>query len=167
MKNTPQTGKDAHLIRYICEDKRHFSALMDCFFSGDFHLSHRASLVILALVKEKPIWIEEQVSRMVNTLDKGLPDWYKRNLLRILQYQTIPEAQWGHAVDQCFTYLGSSDEPVAIKVFAMTILYNLTKQLPDLARELRLMIEEQYPLGSAGFKARGRHILRKLDKDEH
>jgi hypothetical protein len=80
------------------------------------------------------------------------------NLLRILQYQTIPEAQWGHAADQCFTYLASSDEPVAV---------NLTKQLPGLARELRLMIEEQYPLGSAGFKARGRHILRKQDKDEH
>jgi hypothetical protein len=77
LKNTPQSGKDAHLIRSICEDRRHFSALMDCFFSGDFHLSHRASLVIPALVEEKPIWMEEQVSRMVNTLEKGLPDWYK------------------------------------------------------------------------------------------
>ena len=49
----------------------------------------------------------------------------------------------------------------------MTVLYNLTKKLPDLARELRLLIEEQYNLGSAGFKARGRHVLGQLKKDGH
>jgi len=49
----------------------------------------------------------------------------------------------------------------------MTVIYNLTEQLPDLARELRLLIEDQYDLGSAGFKSRGKKVLKQLQKDGH
>lgn len=151
--------------QYICANKAHFSQLMKYFFSGDFHLAHRATLYILEVFEKKTGWVEQWVPMMVNTLDETLPDWQKRNILRILQYQKIPAAQWGQAADQCLKYLASSEQPVAIKVFSMTVLYNLTKDLPDLARELRLHIEEQFPLGSAGFKARGRKVLQKLEKD--
>ena len=154
-------------VSYVSASKPRFSQLMDCFYLGDFRLSHRATLIILQVIPTKPRWVAEQIPRMASTLKKELPDWYKRNLLRILQYQKIPEKQWGHVADQCFNYLASFDEPVAIKVFSMTVLYNLTRDLPDLAKELRFLIEEQYPLGSAGFKARGRKILSQLDKDGH
>jgi hypothetical protein len=150
---------------YVCARKSHFNKLMKYFFSGDFHLAHRATLYILEVFKHKPGWVKQQVPFLVNTLDEALPDWYRRNILRILQYQKIPEAQWGHAADQCFNYLSSSEQPVAIKVFSMTVLYNLTRDLPDLSRDLRLHIEEQFPLGSAGFKARGRRILEQLEKE--
>ena len=156
---------ETDICQHVCSRKSHFGELMMCFFSGDFHLSHRATLVILKVFDQHPRWVEQQVPKMVNTLNQALPDWYKRNILRILQNQEIPEPQWGHAADQCFRYLSSSESPVAIKAFSMTVLYNLTRQLPDLARELRLLIEEQYPQGSAGFRARGRQILKQLDKD--
>ena len=153
--------------RYVSDSKPRFSQLMDCFYHGDFRLSHRATLIILQVAPNKPRWLAEQIPVMARTLKKELPDWYKRNLLRILQYHKIPEQQWGHVADQCFNYLASVKEPVAVKVFSMTVLYNLTRDLPDLAKELRFLIEEQYPLGSAGFKARGRKVLKQLDKDGH
>lgn len=158
---------ESQLCQYVCEDKQHFRELMGCFYSGDLYPMHRATLIILACVKEKPEWIVEQIPRMVRTLNKGLPVSLKRNILRILQNETIPEPLWGHVADQCFNYLASSEEPVAIKVFAMTVIYNLTEQLPDLARELRLLIEDQYDLGSAGFKSRGKKVLKQLQKDGH
>ena len=156
-----------HLCQYVCEDKLRFRQLMGYFYSGDTWLTQRSTLIILACAKEKPQWISGQIPQMVKILNRKLPISLKRNILRILQYQPIPEALWGHTADQCFNFLSSSREAVAVKAFSMTVIYNLTKQLPDLARELRLLIEEQYDLGSAGFKARGRRVLNQLQKDGH
>lgn len=156
---------ESQLCQYVGENKQNFLELMDCFFSTDSHLTQRATLIMLASVKDKPEWVAEQVPRLVKALDPDLPVSLKRNILRILQHQVIPELLWGHAADQCFNYLISTDEPVAIKAFSMTVIYNLSRQVPDLALELRLLIEDQYYLGSAGFKARGRKVLSQLQKD--
>lgn len=158
---------ESDLCHLVCENEHRFLELIEVFYGNDSRLLQKSTLIILACNKVKPEWVDDQVPRMVNSLNKNIPTPLKRNILRILQYKTIPETLWGHAADQCFNYLESSKEPVAIKAFSMTVLYNLTKKLPDLARELRLLIEEQYNLGSAGFKARGRHVLGQLTKDGH
>ena len=156
---------ESNTTERVCGDFEQFRGLMDCFYSENSRLSHRATLIILKVGERKPNWLQKQVPRMVDTLDEALPNWYKRNLLRILQFQRIPESHWGHAADQCFKYLECGETPVAVKVFSMTVIYRLTKDLPELANELRLIIEDQYPLGSPGFRARGRRILSQLSKD--
>ena len=158
---------ETQVCQYVCGNRQHFDELVLHFFSSDFRGAHGATKILLACAKIKPEWLAEQVPNMVRTLSKDLPVWSKRNILRVIQYQSIPEELWGHTADQCFNYLASTDEPVAVKVFSMTVIYNLTKEVPDLARELRLLIEDQYPLGSAGFKARGRKVLNQLQKDGH
>ena len=166
LESTSPTWEN-ELCHLVCEDEQRFFELIEVFYGNDSRLLQKSTLIILACNKLKPEWVDNQVPRMVKSLNKKLPTPLKRNILRVLQYKTIPETLWGHAADQCFNYLGSSEEPVAIKAFSMTVLYNLTLELPDLARELRLLIEEQYNLGSAGFKARGRHVLGQLKKDGH
>ena len=101
---------------------------------------------------------------MVKSLNPDLPVAYKRNLLRILQHHSIPESLWGHAADQCFGFLSDPAEPVAVKVFSMSVLYNLTHEIPELGRELKILIEDQFPYGSPGFKSRGGKILKALQK---
>jgi hypothetical protein len=51
-----------------------------------------------------------------------------------------------------------------VKVFGMTVLANLCEKLPELKNELRIIIEDQMPYGSAGFKSRGSKILKKLQQ---
>ena len=46
----------------------------------------------------------------------------------------------------------------------MTVLYNITLKIPELADELKIIIEDQMPYGSAGFKSRGKKILKGLQK---
>ncbi len=159
-----QPGWESQLATSISDSQSEIDQLMECFYSGDFRLSHRATQVILKLVKLNPSGVRQQVPKMVSTLSGSLPDWYKRNILRILQDQTIPEQQWGHAADQCFAYLSAPQEPVAVKVFSMTVLYNICRKIPELSKELRFLIEDQYPLASAGFKARARKVLKQMDK---
>jgi hypothetical protein len=46
----------------------------------------------------------------------------------------------------------------------MTVLFNIVKKYPELKDELKMSIEDQLPYGSAGFKSRGRRILKSLEK---
>ena len=77
----------------------------------------------------------------------------------------IPENMWEDCLNHCFKYLESGDEPVAIKVFSMTILYNLSNKIPEIKNELKILIENQLPFSSAGYKSRGSKILKKLNME--
>lgn len=63
-----------------------------------------------------------------------------------------------------FDTLNSGREPVAVKVFSMTVLFNIVQVYPELSEELEISIEEQMPFGSGGFKSRGRKVLKDLSK---
>jgi len=58
--------------------------------------------------------------------------------------------------------LENKKEPIAIRVFAMTVLANLADTYPEIKGELIAVIEDQMPYGSAGFISRGKKILKKL-----
>ncbi len=153
--------------QYVLEDKKRFHDLMRYILAtpdGNYRLNQRATLILLDVERHQPIWIEEQIGAMCDHLHRDLPVALKRNLLRVLQNHQIPESRWGKVADECFYFLGSHDEPIAVKVFAMSVLHGLTRHIPELAPELRYLIEEQFPYGSAGFKSRGRKVLAALTK---
>lgn len=155
------------LTSYVCQDQARFNHLINLFLNSESRLIQRSTLIILSSAREKPQWLQEKVGELVAALRVSLPVSLKRNILRILQDQEIPEPLWGHAADQCFQYLSAADEPVAVKVFSMTVIYNLSKKIPELGRELKILVEDQYPWSSAGFQARGRKVLAALSKDGH
>ena len=70
----------------------------------------------------------------------------------------------GQLVDLCFERMLSGTVPVAIKVHCMEILFNIVKAEPDLKGELRLAIESRMNQETAGFRSRGRKILKQLHK---
>jgi hypothetical protein len=56
----------------------------------------------------------------------------------------------------------NTKQPIAVRVFSMTVLCNLAGKLPELKNELIPLIEDQMPYGSAGFISRGRKVLKDL-----
>ncbi len=64
--------------------------------------------------------------------------------------------------DSCFTFLSDPKEPIAVKVFSMSVLANITKKQPELRDELRIVIEDQLPYSTPAFKSRGGKILKEL-----
>ena len=72
--------------------------------------------------------------------------------------------QQGITLEYCFQLLNNPKEAVAIRVFAMTVLYNLTLQEPDLAHELYDSIEMHMEGALPGYKSRGGRILELLNK---
>ena len=154
-----------YAARMIGNDDELFATLMDLFFSSDYRTCQRASWVLAQCIDEHPQLIVPYLNRMVQNLYTDVGDATKRNTVRALQFVDVPEDLWGKTVEICFRYLNSGLEPVAVKVFAMSVLYNLSLNIPEIKGELKISIEDQLPLSSAGFKSRGSKILKKLNKE--
>jgi hypothetical protein len=123
-------------------------------------LASRAAWVMSYCVIKNPVLIESYLEKLIKNLNADVHVAVKRNTVKVLQYVDIPEKLWGRAATACIYLLQSNKEPVAVKVFSMTVLANICKHEPELATELKLIIENQLPFASAGFKARAKKILR-------
>ena len=64
-------------------------------------------------------------------------------------------------IEVCFDYM-INDEKIAPKAYAMNTLFLLGKDYDWIHPELALILERDYQMQSSGFKARARHILKKI-----
>jgi len=82
--------------------------------------------------------------------------------MRLLQFVEIPKRLQALTLETCFQFFLDKKEPIAVRVFSMTVLSKLARKLPDLKNELVPLIEDQMPYASAGFISRGRKVLKEL-----
>lgn len=68
-------------------------------------------------------------------------------------------------LDPMLGFLMDPQVPIAIRAYAMTLLYEISQIEKELKFELRLVIEEQMDEGSAGIRSRGKKILKKLNAE--
>ncbi len=155
-----QTNK---LVAYINNDPVKFKKLMELFFNDTYRVTQRAAWPMSICAEQNPALIEPYLKKMIINL-KEANMAVKRNTVRALQFIDIPARLQGIAVNQCFDLLNDPKEAIAVKVFAMTVVANICEKQPDLANELRIYIENQLPIGSAGFISRGKKILSRLEK---
>lgn len=153
-----------YLANKIGTNQELFDELIRLFLGNESRVTQRAAWVVSHCIEANPWLIEKHLKSIIENLQKPVHVAVKRNTTRILQFIDIPEDLVGLTADICFRFLNSGKEPVAVKVFAMTVLANIVSQYPELSRELKISIEEQMPFGSAGFKSRGRKILKVISK---
>ncbi len=153
-----------YLAHKIGPNQEAFDKLMVLFLGNEYRVTQRAAWLVSHCVDAHPGLLKKHLKSMIENLEKPVHVAVKRNTLRILQFIEIPEDLLGLTADICFKFLKSGKETIAVKVFAMTVLYNIVKKYPELKEELVISIEEQMPFGSAGFKGRGRKILKALSK---
>jgi hypothetical protein len=153
------------LARWIGSDSARFALLMDLFLKGEYRVTQRSAWIVAQCADNHPQLILPYLHKMIERmLEPGVHVAVKRNVVRILQRIEIPKKLVGKVATVCFDLLASQKEPIAVRCFSMTVLANIAKQEPDLTNEIRLLIEQQMPWGSAGFRARGRKILTQLSR---
>jgi hypothetical protein len=151
------------IVHYVGANHKRFAELVTVFLNGPYRVTQRAAWPISNCVEQQPELVKPHLKKMIHFLAKeGEHDAVKRNILRFLQFVSIPKSLQGKTADLCFGFLSNTKEPVAIRVFAMTVLANLATQNPELKNEIIPIIEDQMPFGSAGFISRGRKILKEL-----
>jgi hypothetical protein len=152
------------IVKYIGSDSERFAVLVKIFLGDDRLLTQRAAWAVSYCAQQQPQLIKPYLPKLVKLLDKkDLHDAVKRNTLKILETIPVPKALQGQVANACFRFL-LSQEPIAMKAYSMTVLLNICKEEPDLKNELRLVIGEMLPLGSAGIRSRGKRVLRELEK---
>lgn len=152
------------IVHYIGADQNRFNTLVTIFLAGPYRLTQRAAWPLSNCVCQHPFLIDPHFASLLKMLKKpGIHDAVKRNIMRLFQFVDIPKRYQGQTIGHCFQLMDPK-EPVAVRVFAMTVLANLTRQHPDLKKELKLTIEDQLPFGSAAYLSRSKRILRQLEK---
>jgi hypothetical protein len=148
---------------YACASKRNFKQLMECFFDKEYRVAQRAAWSVSIATSKNLGMIQPYIKTIVHQLqNENVHDAVRRNSARILQHVAIPEALHGEVMNACFHFIETPSTPVAIKVFSLTTLFNLSETYPEIKPELKLLIEEIAVNETAAFKSRGRKILSKL-----
>jgi hypothetical protein len=153
----------ARAADFVGNNPKRFATLIDIFLVGPYRITQRASWPISICVEREPKLIKPHLLRILKELGQPLVhDAVRRNIVRLLQFIVIPKALQGRTIDSCFALLKDRKQPIAVRVFSMTVLSNLANEIPELKNELIPYIEDELPFGSAGFISRGKKILKAL-----
>lgn len=148
------------IAAWIGTDERRAAQFMDVFLGGDPLILQRGAWVIGKVSDTHPELFVPHLKKMLAKMtEPGVHDAVKRNIVRLLQTIEIPPRLLGTVVSICFDFLASPQEPIAVKVCAMTVIARVCKKEPDLENELRLLVEQQLPNAGGAFRSRARKIL--------
>ena len=154
------------VARIIGDNEKEFERLMDIVLHGREPVVQRAAWAMDVCLETHPEWLAPYVETLIVALPRFSNNGVKRQVVKALTEQDLPEQFEGQMTDLCFNWLQSSNVPVGIKVHCMQILSNITVRHPDLAVELQTVISEQIPRNSVGFASRGRKILKSFINDK-
>ena len=162
LKEHSKKQKDK-IVTYVGNNPDRFAQLVDVFLQGPYRITQRSAWPLSYCVEKYPALLKPHFKRIISHLNKKpVHDGVKRNTLRMLQFVRVPPVHQGVVVDLCLAFLADSKEPIAIRVFAMTVLANIASEVPELKNELIPLIEDQFPYASAGFLSRGKKVLKQL-----
>ena len=124
-----------------------------------------ARWVLDDVLRKNPESLKPYFKRMLIMLDKpGCPPGIKRNVMRLFSLAGLPSSVKGQAFDKASKLFAEHSEPIAVKVFAMTVMANVALEEPELKSEVIIAIEQQLPYGSPAFRSRGFKLLRVLKR---
>lgn len=150
----------------VYENPELLGCLTDLVLSEESPYAQRAARVLAICSLQYPELFVRVRQKITGKIARVQNDGVIRNLFMI--YAEMPLAFTSKErtvlMNLCFDFLISMKTAVSIKVYSMEILYKMVAEMPDIGMELYSIIENQLPFSSAGFKSRGKKILKKLAK---
>jgi hypothetical protein len=142
-----------------------FDELVTIYLRNEEPVSRRAVWVVDTVAEKLPELLEPYLESIAEALPNFEHDGLKRVSLRMLCRSPLPQKYLGELMNICFDWLVAPKESVAVKVYAMEILYRISQTEPELKKELADSIEWRIAEGTPGFKNRGLKTLKKLHKE--
>lgn len=153
------------VIVLVSSDQKKFDELMDVFFGRDEELARRAAWALGYIVAEHPGLVRKWYPKIIAKLKKpGQHPAIYRNTFRFLEEIEIPEKYCAAVFDLAVQYIVNAEHPVAVRAFALTAAANVCRAYPELAGELRMLIEQLQEETSAAIRVRCKRILKELPK---
>ena len=152
------------IVKEIIAEPKRMKEIVDLILDAPYRITQRAAWSLSVVAEKHSELLLPFLPTLVKKLEeKGNHPSINRNIVRALQYIEVPKKLEGKVLDNCFKLLNSQDEPLAVRCFSMTVIHNLVGKYPEIKRELAESINSQIDQQSAGFKSRGRRILKELE----
>ena len=150
----------------VLEEPERIKALTKIIMEDQDPLSSRAARVVGICSEQFPELFDKQQNHIIHNLHKIKSAGVIRNVLKITADHavTLTKKNEGILLGLCFDWIADLSKPVAIRVHAMQIIYNISLHEADIKDELISMLEESYADGSMGFRSRADKILKKLHR---
>jgi len=166
--------KYAHLV---INNPRIIPKLMTILFYVDDKLSSRAAWLLEYVAREnldsilphldlfttqmKDVHLDPAVRPVAKICEYLIEAYYHKTNNRTKDYLTEEHKQ--RIIELSFDYM-ITDQKVAVKAYSMNSLFLLGKAYNWIHPELTMILERDFHSGSAAYKARARHLLRRLKK---
>ncbi|MBV5313241.1 MAG: hypothetical protein JZU47_08085 [Prolixibacteraceae bacterium] len=153
----------AILVRYIADYPEHLDIIMNKALDDSQPENWRAVWMVDKIHERHPELVIPYLPAMTSFLMTTQNASKKRHLLKLISLNEIQEEDIAALLNFCIDEFTNAAEPVAVRVHAMQILFNIAQKEPDFSGELIELIEHEMDYhGSAGIASRGGKLLKKL-----
>jgi len=149
------------VAEWVSASHQRMEQFIHIFLTGEYRMVQLAAHALGKIGNSHPEMLYPYLEQLLKRMqDPNVHIAVKRNVVRVLQYIDIPEHLHGDVMNICFDLLADPNEAVAVRVFSMTVLDNLSKSYPEIRQELVAIIKDQMELGcTAAFRARAKTVL--------
>ncbi len=153
----------ALLVRYIADYPEHLDVIVSKAMDDSRPENWRAMWMVDKIHERHPKLVFPYLQALTGFLFTTQNPGKKRHLLKLISLNDVQEENMALLLNFCAKVFMNAAEPVAVRVHAMQILFNIAQKEPDFAGELIDLIEHEMEYhGSAGIASRGKKLLAKL-----
>ena len=153
------------IVRWVGDDKKRFAELIYLMLHDEYRVAQRAAYPVSYCVQNYPELIKPWFGKMIKKMgDKKAHDAIRRNALRILENVDIPEKYCGQLFEISNNYLHDLKEPIAVRAFSISVMYNIAKKYSDLIIEIQHNAESLLHCGIPAMESRSKNILKEIKK---
>ena len=151
------------LVRQLELEPGNLKLLMDLAFNGQHPKSWRAAYIADKISDNHPEIISPFIPEMILRLKTEKNSSKNRHYLKLISQHNFPRKFHSLLVDYCLECFSSDSEPIANRVHAMQVLFNISEKEPDFKPELLSIIEHEMELHpTPGIVSRGKKLAKKL-----
>lgn len=168
--------KRLHYANLVLSNPNLMPLLLDILFEVDDKISCRAAWVLEFMSKKNLEAIIPYLDEFTSKMNTVHLDPAVRPVAKICEYlvtayysktntaikTALTETHKQRIIAACFDWL-INDEKVAPKAYSMNNLYLLGQDYDWIHPELASILQRDFQMQSSGFKARARHILKKIN----
>lgn len=130
------------VARFVGDYKDRFATLMHCMLDDTRLVGQRAAYGVSLVCEAHPHLIKPYVKRLLDVLDEPVHEAVQRNSIRILQHCELPKVLHGRITEAMFGRIADPQRSIAQRAFAITVAMRMVTLYPELADELRLLLDD-------------------------
>lgn len=158
----PSIGRANEVATLILDGKVEIKGLIECLFDTDPVIYSRAANALEKVSREKPVLLQKFRSVLMGLMAETHAKEIRWSLALVVPRLRLTGAECAVAAEKLRQYL--ADESSIVKTFAMTGLVGVAEQRADLRGEVLDIVRRATKTGTAAMRARGRGLLRKLER---